>query len=458
MTAPRLPKVFLSYAWGEPTHQDRVLQLAEALQAEGVEVVIDRWDLQVGQDMTVFMERTVGDPAITHVLILMEPNYTRKANARTGGVGTETQLISPEVYQDPRQTRFVPLVFAQQEGTPFVPYFLRTRLYFDFSTDPAWERHWPGLLRHLFGVEPARPALGRPAPELQRGAEPRPPTGRSASAALATTDLTRPFQQIHQRLHDVLAWHDLDSVRAATLLRPFGLILGVLASPSQTVNHLSEEFLAFFTAYFQVSREYLLGRSAEPGIEAGYWYKDPRRLCRRIAELHQEDSLAAVAFLAREDATLFGTRPRRLLARLTRPDDENDDIVPLLVVRRLIGEHEFYTYEMWEAGAWGYEKCRLDLKAVALFCERLNEHHPLVYLKGGSLKVKVFEALTQRQIHAAQHLSEGFLGMGRKWHPGDYVTTVARLVKEPEERPQVESVYARYGLDRQMVREEPEEG
>lgn len=445
MTVPDLPKVFISYAWGEEPHQARVLRLAEALQAEGVYVVIDRWDLQVGQDMTMFMERTVGDPTITHVLILMDPPYAQKANARVGGVGTETQLISPDVYRDPQQTRYVPIVFTEQGGRPFVPHFLRSRLYFDFSSDQAWERSWPGLLRHLFGVGPARPPLGSPDPALLGGHQEWPRPGASASGPPTTpTDLVGPFHQIHRRIHDVLTWHDLDTVRAATLLRPFDLTVGALASPSQTAERLSEEFLTFFTGYFQVSREYLLCRSPKPGVEAGHWYKDPRRLCRRIVELHQDDTLAAVAFLAREDAALFGTRPRRLFAR---SEDDGNDIVPLLILRRTVGGYEFHTYEVWEAGQWGYEKCRLDLKAIALFCEHLNDQRLLVHLRGGSLKVKVFEAITQRQEHVAQHLKEGFLGMGRKWHPGDYVTTVAHLAKDQAELPKVATWYARYGLD-----------
>ncbi|UQN10194.1 toll/interleukin-1 receptor domain-containing protein [Deinococcus sp. QL22] len=459
MTVPKFPKVFISYAWGDSLHRARVLQLAETLRGAGVEVVIDRWDLQVGQDMTAFMERMVGDPDITHVLILMDPNYTQKANARTGGVGTETQLISPDVYQDPQQTRYVPLVFSQQEGRPFVPHFLRSRLYFDLSSDQAWEKNWPELLRHLFKVRPSRPPLGRPAPELLRSANEQQGLDSRLSPKWTTvaSDLAGPFQQIHQRLHEVLTWHDLDSVRAATLLRPFGFTVGVLASPSQTVDHLSEEFLSFFTTYFQVRREYLLGRKAEPGIEAGHWYKDPRRLCLRITQLHREDSLTAVAFLAREDAALFGPRPRRLLSLLDDDKDDND-IVPVLVVGRTVGGHEFYTYEIWEAGEWSYEKCRLDLKAVALFCERLNEHRPLVHLRGGRLKGKVFEALTQRRTHAAQHITEGFIGMGQKWHPSDYVTTVAHLAKEPAELPEVMKAYSRYGLDRLIASKVEPEG
>lgn len=44
------------------------------------------------------MEKSVLDESITNVLILIDPTYAKKANERAGGVGTETQIISAEVY------------------------------------------------------------------------------------------------------------------------------------------------------------------------------------------------------------------------------------------------------------------------------------------------------------------------------------------------------------------------
>lgn len=41
------------------------------------------------------MEQSVTDATITNVLILLDPVYEKKANERHGGVGTETQIISP---------------------------------------------------------------------------------------------------------------------------------------------------------------------------------------------------------------------------------------------------------------------------------------------------------------------------------------------------------------------------
>ncbi len=50
------PKVFISYSWSSPQHEQWVLDLAERLSGDGVVVVLDKWDLKEGQDKHVFME------------------------------------------------------------------------------------------------------------------------------------------------------------------------------------------------------------------------------------------------------------------------------------------------------------------------------------------------------------------------------------------------------------------
>ena len=92
------PKVFISYSWSNQAHQDRVREWAERLLADGVDVVLDLFDLKEGNDKYVFMEQMVTDPQVTHVLVISDRVYSEKADARKAGVGTESQIISKEVY------------------------------------------------------------------------------------------------------------------------------------------------------------------------------------------------------------------------------------------------------------------------------------------------------------------------------------------------------------------------
>ncbi|MFI8573512.1 toll/interleukin-1 receptor domain-containing protein [Stenotrophomonas bentonitica] len=95
-TAPRL---FISYSWSSPAHQEWVIELATRLVNNGVDVILDRWELREGHDSIHFMEKMVTDPSVTHVVMISDESYAKKADDRSGGVGTETTIISKNVYE-----------------------------------------------------------------------------------------------------------------------------------------------------------------------------------------------------------------------------------------------------------------------------------------------------------------------------------------------------------------------
>jgi hypothetical protein len=153
------PRVFISYCWTNPTHEDWVMNLAERLVNSGVEVVIDKWELKEGQDKYDFMEKMVKSPDIDKVLIILDKKYSEKANNRAGGVGTETQIISPKIYADVSQEKFIPIVTeVNEEGNAYVPTYLAGRIYIDLSTQEIFEEGYESLLRNLF----KRPAYSKP--------------------------------------------------------------------------------------------------------------------------------------------------------------------------------------------------------------------------------------------------------------------------------------------------------
>ena len=61
--------------------------------------MLDVYDLKEGHDKYAFLEKMVTDPEVSHVLVICDKAYEEKANARNAGVGTESQIISKEVYQ-----------------------------------------------------------------------------------------------------------------------------------------------------------------------------------------------------------------------------------------------------------------------------------------------------------------------------------------------------------------------
>ncbi|MCI9082707.1 MAG: TIR domain-containing protein [Lachnospiraceae bacterium] len=139
--------VFISYCHKDVT-KDWIVKLATKLGEHGINCIVDIYDLHLGQDLNYFMEQIKN---VDKVLILLGKNYQEKANDRKGGVGTETQIISNEVYNDVEQTKFIPIVISKnEEGNAYLPYYLETRLYTDFSDNILFAKNFEEVVRQIF--------------------------------------------------------------------------------------------------------------------------------------------------------------------------------------------------------------------------------------------------------------------------------------------------------------------
>lgn len=159
-------KVFISYSWGNKEHQDWVVNLGKRLMADTVEVVLDRWSLKDGHDVHSFMEEMVKSDDIFRVLIICDEKYKARADNREGGVGTETQIITPNLYSKEKQEKFIPIVLERsEEGEPFLPIYLSSRKYIDFSQEEDFEDSYEDLLRNILEAPSIpKPKLGLKPP------------------------------------------------------------------------------------------------------------------------------------------------------------------------------------------------------------------------------------------------------------------------------------------------------
>lgn len=152
------PKVFVSYSHDTNQHKDWVLALATRLVANGVDIVLDQWDLTLGSDLPRFMEQ--GLSAAHRVLAVCTEPYVNKANAGRGGVGYEKMILTAQLMQDITSDRIIPVIRSNSLTTP-VPIFLSSRVYIDFRDDLAFEPKYAELIRDIHGQEvKPRPPLG----------------------------------------------------------------------------------------------------------------------------------------------------------------------------------------------------------------------------------------------------------------------------------------------------------
>lgn len=156
------PKVFISYSWTNEDYRQWIVDLAKRLVHDGVDVVIDVWDLVEGQDKYVFMEQMVKSSGIEKVLIMCDEKYKLRADEREGGVGDETQIISSDVYDDVKQEKFIPIVATRDEnGESFIPNYIKSRIYIDLSDEDSFEENYDRLIRNIYKVPlHQKPKLG----------------------------------------------------------------------------------------------------------------------------------------------------------------------------------------------------------------------------------------------------------------------------------------------------------
>jgi len=152
------PKVFVSYSHDNESHKNWVLTLATRLVANGVDVVLDQWDLTLGSDLPRFME--TGLTAAQRVLAVCTEPYVTKANVGLGGVGYEKMILTAQLMQNISDDRIIPVIRSNALPVP-VPTFLSSRVYVDFRDDLIYEIRYAELLRDIHGqqIRP-RPALG----------------------------------------------------------------------------------------------------------------------------------------------------------------------------------------------------------------------------------------------------------------------------------------------------------
>ncbi|MFT3927451.1 MAG: TIR domain-containing protein [Myxococcales bacterium] len=160
------PKLFISYCWTSPEHQERVLRLATELRDAQVDVILDIWDLKEGHDLYAFMESMVTNPEVQKVLMICNKEYVERADGRHGGVGAETTILTPDLYGKRDQSKYVALVLDRDaDDHAMVPAYYKARIFIDFTDPDKQADSFERLLRWVFD-KPLyeKPALGkRPA-------------------------------------------------------------------------------------------------------------------------------------------------------------------------------------------------------------------------------------------------------------------------------------------------------
>lgn len=141
--------IFISYSWDNQEHQEWVLNLAKDLISKyGINVILDQFELSAGNDLTYFMESSI--EKAEKVLVVLTPNYKKKAEERKSGVGYETSMITQEIFESPvSKVKFIPVL---RKGTIITsaPKFLKSKLYHQMNDDNLYMNKLYELSRIIY--------------------------------------------------------------------------------------------------------------------------------------------------------------------------------------------------------------------------------------------------------------------------------------------------------------------
>lgn len=179
-----VPKVFISYSHDSEEHKEWVLQLATRLRSNGVDVLLDRWNLKLGSNLSAFMEH--GLSASQRVICVCSEIYVKKANGGKGGAGYEKQIMSAEYLEDQNKDWVIPLI-KNNTTDKKTPAFLGGRQYVSFEDPNLYESKYEELLRDILDepVLPIPPIGNNPFQTIKEFAQQKfiPSSGKYVSPA-----------------------------------------------------------------------------------------------------------------------------------------------------------------------------------------------------------------------------------------------------------------------------------
>lgn len=183
------PKVFISYSWDSPEHLDHVLELSDHLRADGIDCILDQYEVAPLEGWQGWMERQIEEADF--VLVICTARYLRRVKGEEkpdveNGVRWESVIMYQVLYDaGTLNAKFIPVLFKGASPsdipTPIksaTRYFLITdddyiELYRRLTNQPLTPKPELGKLRKM----PARERkhdflLPRPEPTPKSPQEP----------------------------------------------------------------------------------------------------------------------------------------------------------------------------------------------------------------------------------------------------------------------------------------------
>ena len=145
------PIVFISYSWDSDEHHIWVKNLADRLSYEGIDIILDQYDLGYGQDTHLFMNAAIKEAS--KILLILTPKYKARTKMPGTGVWLEYSAMLPYFHLDLpfQESKFIP-VLRHKVRVECTPEEIEHRLAFDLSGEKMDEAKFRQLLMAIKNI------------------------------------------------------------------------------------------------------------------------------------------------------------------------------------------------------------------------------------------------------------------------------------------------------------------
>lgn len=151
------PRVFISYSHDDEAHEKWVQKLGTDLRSNGIDAILDQFDLRLGDDLRFFMES--GLNSSKYVICICSSNYVDKFDMEKGGAGYEGMILTQRLLKNATSNHIIPII--RNNDKKKIPTALMSKYYIDFSDDKKYDKNFMALLERLYDEDVnKKPPLG----------------------------------------------------------------------------------------------------------------------------------------------------------------------------------------------------------------------------------------------------------------------------------------------------------
>jgi hypothetical protein len=125
--------VFVTYAWENEEHNEKVVSFVDFLRKKGYNASMDKLKTQEETATNLNRMMVSGLQDADKIIVILSPKYKEKADAFQGGVGTEFQIILEEIKT--KANKFIFVTFGNESFNSITPTGILGREVLDLKKD-----------------------------------------------------------------------------------------------------------------------------------------------------------------------------------------------------------------------------------------------------------------------------------------------------------------------------------